>query len=233
MFIDTMSSQELLQEYLADIKEVRQKTDAFDKSDYLKNYLWKRRKLSRIVIPRQMSTSRNNKYLGVYIYEQVKSGRGKYWKWDSYHFGMMNTAKGLMMIAFYEDNGQAVKYTPHFFQRYKERLMKVCDWKTRNQLNAADTQEKIITVYTQRNLGTAWMHTKSVYKNKLHIFAPVPDGVTLLQWDSKHKTMQANTFITCDMLDEKQNSMIRQLQEYSNLSKEEREKIDNPLFVAD
>ena len=232
MFIDTMSSHELLQEYRADLKEIRQKTREFDKSEYLRNYLWKRRKLPRVVIQKPTSTSRNNKYLGVYIYEQFGNGKIKNWDWASYHSGMMNTDKGLIMVMFYEESGQAVKYTPHFFQRYKERLLKVCDWKVRNQLNSATTQEQIATIYIQRNIGTAWIETKSVYKNKTHIFAPVPDGVTLLQWDSKHKTMQANTFITYDMLDEKQMEMILKLKAYSDLNSTERESADNLLFEA-
>lgn len=225
-----MTSAELLQEYQADINEIRQKTDSFDKSEYLKGYLWKRRKLPRVVITRHTNTSRNNKYLGVYIYEQVGSGRIMHWTWASYHAAMMNTVKGQMIVAFYEDNNQAVKYTPHFFQRYKERLMKVADWKLKNALNAAYTQEQIAALYFQRNLGTAWMETKSVYKNKTHIFAPVPDGVTLLQWDSKYKTMQANTFVTYDMLDQKQVDMITSLKEYGNLSDEERKKVNDPTF---
>ena len=230
MFIDTMTSVELLQEYRADINEIRQKTDTFDQSEYLKEYLYKRRKLPRVVISRQTNTSRNNKYLGVYIYYQVGKGKVYHWTWASYHAAIMNTARGTMIVAFYEENNQAVKYTPHFFQRYKERLMNVADWKLKNALNAADTQEKIATLYIQRNLGTAWMETKSVYNDKLHIFAPVPDGVTLLQWDSKNKTMQANTFITYDMLDQKQLDMVTSLKKYANLSKEEREKADDPTF---
>lgn len=233
MFIDTMSSAELLREYQADLKEIRQKTSSFDSSDYLKEYLWKRRKQKQVVVSKKTNTSRGNKYLGVYIYYQIGSGKTKHWSWSSYHFGMMNTAKGLMLIAFYEDNNQAVKYTPHFFQRYKERLSRICDWKGRAILNAADTQEKIAIVYVQRNLGTAWMQTKSVYKDKMHIFAPVPDGVTLLQWDNKYKTMQANTFVTYDMLDDKQRDMIVRLKEYGNLSEKERKNIENPLFEAE
>lgn len=211
MFIDTMSSVELLREYQADLEEIRGKIGAFDSSDYLKNYLWKRRKFQRVTITRQTNTSRNNRYLAVFIYEQAGTGEQKRWVWTSYHAGLMNTAKGLMVIMFYEDDNQAVKYTPHFFNRYKERLSLVGDWKIRNQLNIADTQEKIASIYIQRNLGTAWIKTESVYKNKVHIFAPVPDGVTLIQWDSSLKTMQANTFITYDMLDGKQIEMIQSI----------------------
>lgn len=225
-----MTSVELLQEYQADIKEIRQKTDAFDQSKYLEKYLYKHRKLPRVVISRQTSTSRNNKYLGVYIYYQVGKGKTYHWTWASYHAAIMNTARGKMIVAFYEENNLAVKHTSHFFQRYKERLMNVADWKLKNALKAADTQEKIATLYIQRNLGTAWVETKSVYKDKFHIFAPVPDGVTLLQWDNKNKTMQANTFVTYNMLDQKQLDMVTSLKEYANLSKEEKKKVDDPIF---
>ena len=230
MFIDTMTSTELLREYQADIEEIRQKTDSFDKSEYLNGYLRKHRKSQRVVITRHTKTSRNNKYLGVYIYCQVGKGKALHWTWASYHAAIMNTSRGQMIVTFYEENEQAVKYTPHFFQRYKERLMRVADWKLRNALNAADTQEKIATLYIQRNLGTAWIETKSVYKNKLHVFAPVPDGVTLLQWDDKYKTMQANTFITYDMLDQKQLDMVTSLKEYGKLSEEERKNVSDPTF---
>ncbi len=133
-------------------------------------------------------------------------------------------------IAPYEQENKAVKYTPHFFMRYKERMMKVCDWRLKNQLASADTLKKIVVVYMQRNLGTAWVETESVYKDKIHIFAPVPDGVSLLQWDDKHKVMQANTFITYDMLGEKQNGMVQMLKDYIKLNTEERKTIDSLLF---
>ena len=49
----------------------------------------------------------------------------------------MNTNKDVSAIAFYAESKQAIKFNPHFFQRYKERFIEVCDWQTRNQLATA------------------------------------------------------------------------------------------------
>lgn len=230
MFIETMSSTELLHEYQADLNEIQDRTIAYDGSEYVRNYLWKRRRQQRVVISKPIVTARGNRYLGVLIYTQNGFGTTKKWLWESYHVGFMNTSRGMMVLAFFAEKKMAVKYTTHFFQRYKSRMLEVCDWKTKGALLSADTNEKIVATYIQRNLGSSWIETQSVYKDKTHVFAPVPDGVALMQWDDKRKTMQANTFVTYKMLDEKQNGMIERLVEFSKLSNEEQKKVKDFLF---
>lgn len=230
MFIDRMSNNDLLQEYLLDLPEIQANTSAFDKSGYVEKTLWKKRKSGLVVFPRRLNTKRNNNYLGVVIYSS--SGKEK-WGWESYHMGIMNTERGSMALSFYLSENMAIKHTRHFFNRYKERLMKVCDWWTRNQLVSADTYDKLVILYLQRNQKTSLIRTNSVYKNKKHIFAPTMDGVTLMQWDEQYRSMQANTFITYDMLDEKQRRMLSDTVKYCNMSADEQDRLDDPLFRID
>ena len=78
-----------------------------------------------------------------------------------------------------------------------------------------------------------WIETRSVFRNKVHIFGPVNDGVALLQWDKCRKLLQANTFVTMDMLDEKQTEMVNYARIYSSLSIEQRMKFKYPDFILD
>ena len=233
MFIDTMSCTELMREYSNDLPEIKERAHAFTDSDYVTKYLHKRRKMDFVTMTKQIKVKSGNKYIGTMIYMREGAGKNIYWNWMAIHVGLMNTHKGLMVLAFFEKEQLAVKYSPHFFRRYKERMLNNdnCNWKLKNQLTSAKTQEQIISLYIQRNLGTSWIQTESVYKEKTHIFAPVTDGVTLMQWDSLHKTLQANTFITYDMLDEKQSKMIEDLNKYNDLNEEEQQRLKNPLFT--
>ena len=85
----------------------------------------------------------------------------------------------------------------------------------------------------KRNLTMTWIETKSVFRNKIHIFGPVNDGVALLQWDKHRKLLQANTFVTMDMLDGKQLQMVRYAQIYISLPKAQRQKFRFPDFISD
>lgn len=145
----------------------------------------------------------------------------------------MQTEKGLIVLSFYEEQGMALALTQHLLNRYKERVLKVCDWKLRNKLNMATDDKDLITTFVSRNSSLYWVQTSSVYGNKYHIFSPCTDGVILAQWDNKHKRFQANTFVTFDMLDNKQMEMVHIAKNYSKLSEEERAKVKVPDFVND
>ena len=231
MLIETMSGAQMLKEYYADLPEIRQSTLRFDSSEYVNRYLQKRIKQERVIITKIFKTSRNNRYVGICIYNQVGTGKAKRWSWSSFHIGLMHTHKGVASVAFYTESKQALVYTPHFFKRYKERFSQVCDWKVRNSFSLAKSIEDIISIYISRNIGVAWIETESVFKDKTHIFAPTNDGVALLQWDSTRKVLQANTFVTMDMLNEKQTNMVRIAIAYLSLPPEERKKFKFPDFI--
>lgn len=235
MFIEKMSSEELLNEYNLDLPEIQAKTLRFDGSEYVSNYLWKHRKESKVVITKVFNTKRGNRYLGIIPYHQEGVGQEKCWNRSSFHIGLMQTSKGLSAIAFYEGHKQAIKFTSHFFRRYKQRMMNICDicdWKLRNQLNRATTVEEVIPIYVKRNIGITWIETNSVFRDKVHIFAPVNDGVVLLQWDKSKKLLQANTFVTLDMLDDKQLEMVGYAQTYFSMTEEERKQYKFPDFIS-
>lgn len=226
-----MSGSQLLKEYNTDLSEIQESTLRFDGSEYVGRYLRKRQKQNQVVITKIFKTSRGNRYVGICIYSQIGIGKSKQWVWSSFHIGLMNTDRGIASIAFYTDSQQALVFTPHFFRRYKERFSKVCDWKVRNQFDIAKSIEDIISIYISRNIGIAWIETQSVFDSKTHIFSPVSDGVALLQWDNDRKRLQANTFVTMDMLNKKQIEMVNAGRAYLSLSVEERKKYKFPDFI--
>lgn len=228
-----MSGTEMIDEYYMDLPDIQDQTIRFDKSEYVSRYLWKHHKQPEVVITKIFTTPRKNSYIGVLVYMRTGVGRQKKWNWSSFHIGLMDTSKGECAIAFYTGSRQALKFTPHFFKRYKERFIKICDWRARSQLSVTKSITDIITVYIKRNLAMTWIETKSVFSDKVHIFGPVNDGVALLQWDKSRKLLQANTFITNDMLDEKQAEMVRYARIYLSLPKEQRKKFKFPDFIYD
>ncbi|QCD42809.1 hypothetical protein E7747_11245 [Duncaniella dubosii] len=231
MFEETMSGDELLNEYRLDLPEIQAKTLRYDKSDYVTRYLWKHHKQPTVIMTKIFDSSRGNAYLGILVYFQTGIGKTKKWDWSSFHIGLMNINKGVSAIAFYAESKQAIKFNPHFFQRYKERFIEVCDWQTRNQLATAKDIIDVIGIYMKRNLTMTWIETKSVFRDKVHIFGPVNDGVALLQWSKHHRLLQANTFVTMDMLDAKQTQMVEYAKIYFSLSKAQRKKFRFPDFI--
>lgn len=207
MFILNMTSTELVQEYRSDLPEIESKNVRIDQSAYVSNLLDKHRKQDVVSFVRYYRTSRHNTYINVFQYTKKAESTRKSikWDWSVYSFGLMPTYKGTCAIGFFEEANLAIVFQAHFFLRYKERLMKICDWQTRNQLNQAKNAEEIIPIYIKRNPITTWINTKTKYGDKEHIFAPVNDGVALIQWNGK--SIQANTFITEDMFSADQQGM--------------------------
>lgn len=233
MFEERMSSGQLFEEYYADLQDIQVQTINFDQTDYVLKYLWKRRKKLQVAITKVFTSQRGNRYLGILVYVQTGEGQQKQWNWTSFHIGLMDTSKGVCAIAFYVQSQQAIKFTPHFFHRYQNRFCKICDWQTRSQLELSKSSVDIIAIYMKRNLSMTWIETRSVFRNKVHIFGPVNDGVALLQWDKYTKLLQANTFVTMDMLDKKQTEMVNYARIYSSLSMEQRMKFKYPDFILD
>jgi len=226
-----MSGEQLLKEYHSDLPEIQEKTLRFDSSEYVDKYLRKHLKQNEVIITKIFRMSSGNRYVGICIYRQEGVGKGRGWRWSAFHIGLMNTEKGVASIAFYSDSGQSVVFTPHFFKRYKERFSNVCDWKVRNRFSLAKSIEDIISIYISRNKSVVWIETDTEFYNRTHIFAPVEDGVALLQWDGKRKVLQANTFVTMDMLNKKQTGMVNIAIAYISLPEEERMKYKFPDFM--
>ncbi len=208
MFIQNMTSKELVKEYKFDLPEIESFNNRIDGSSFVADLLKKGRKKDCVCFVRYCKTSRNNTYINVFKYyrKSESTRRDIRWGWQVWSFGLMQTFKGTCAIGFFEEALLAIVFQAHFFQRYKERLMKVCDWQTRNQLSQAKRIEDIIAIYIKRNPITTWMNTKSKFGDKEHIFAPVNDGVALIQWDGE--SIQANTFITEDMYSLQQLDMV-------------------------
>lgn len=208
MFIQNMTSVELANEYRSDLPEIEAYSKLVDKSAYVHGLLKKERKKDCVCFVRYLKTSRNNTYISVFKYYKKEGSTKKNakWNWQVWSFGLMQTFKGTCAIGFFEEASMAIVFQAHFFHRYKERLMKVCDWQTRNQLSQAKRIEDIAAIYIKRNPITTWLNTKSKFGDKEHIFAPVNDGVALIQWDGQN--IQANTFITEDMFSLQQHDML-------------------------
>lgn len=234
MFTETMASVELNREYEADLPELQFLTKRFDNSEYVTNVLRRKRKMPTVSLTRNFTTSRGNRYIGVLYYSKDGDTKNSGWMWSSVHIGLMSTFKGQCALMFLAKSNRALKLTPHFFYRYKERLSKSTDWKTRNQFAAAKTLHDIISIYIRRNPHMTYIETQSIYDDKTHIFSPVADGVALMHWDQTRKVLQANTFITEDMLNEKQRTMVGYARLYPTLSDEEKAIFEMPdCFLHD
>lgn len=232
MFEERMSSKELLGEYYSDLREIQLKASRFDCSVYTLNHLKRHRKELQVVIPRIFNTERANRYLGIFFYNRNEGcNMSPAWNMNFIDMGLMRTKKGDAAIVVYSDVDQALVMTPHFFDRYLERCLYQVDWKTRLKLMKAKTEVDIMEVYFSRNPFITWIETDVVFYNRTHIFAPVHDGVALLQWDKKLGLLKANTFVTEDMLDEKQLKMLGYAKAYFAMPRSERAKYDTPDFM--
>lgn len=214
MLLLNMTSAELAAEYRADLPEIDADNNRFDQSAYVTKVLRKNRKTNAIGFDRVFYSKRGNKYLNVYTYRKTgeSTNTKTKWNWDVYTVGLIETKKGVCAVMFYDDAQIAVVFQAHFFLRYRERFSLECDWATRKKLQLAKTVLGIIPTYIRRNLSVAWMKTKAKYGDKEHVFAPINDGVALLQWDGKK--LQANTFITKSQYSKQQQDMVDMANEY-------------------
>lgn len=204
MFTETMNSYELYQEYMADLPELYHRMCKFVDTTYVDKILYKARKTTVKTLWREQTTSRKSRYLTGFVF--ARQTKRQTWRRFAYNIGLLNTDKRMVALAFAKEEELAVKFTPHFFSRYKERMSEVCDWKLRNMLTNASFKD-VMTLYLYRNSLFYHVGTKSRFRDKKTIFCPVPDGVALMEWDTKHETLQANTFITRDMLNSEQKNM--------------------------
>lgn len=214
MFLMNMTSEELAAEYKADLPEIEADNKRFDNSAFVSKMLRRYKKYDAVGCERFFKSKRNNRYLNVFTYIKKDNSTSKNvnWEWCVYTIGLIETSKGVCAVIFYDNARIGVVYQAHFFNRYKERFIKDCDWVVRKKLELAHSVTDIIPIYIRRNFSVAWMNTKSKFGDKQHIFAPVSDGVILLQWDGKK--LQANTFITEGMYSNEQQDMVDYAKQY-------------------
>lgn len=220
MFIQTMTADELWREYSLDLPEIVAYNEHIDTSSYVTKLTKQYMKAGRFVFTRQCKTKRGNTYINVFTYIRDKSVAKacSCWEWYVMSVGLMNTPKGICAIMFSKDRKKALTFQAHFFVRYKLRMMECGDWKIRNALSQRNTTADIISYYIMRNQDVALMNTGAAYDKKQHYFASVNDGIALFQYNGK--TMQANTFVTRDMLSQKQKSMLDDMTHIGNMQKE-------------
>lgn len=233
MFNLKMSSYEMLEEYRADVQDVLFQAERFDCSEFVRKLLRRKRKEQLVVVDHIFKAKSGNRYLCLYFYLKSDNSPNFYWIMAEYiMFGLIDTAEGVYAIAFYLDVEQALLLTPHFFERYKERMFEsVAPWQIRQQLILAKSTPEIMKVYFSENPSITWIETENVFHNRTHIFAPVNDGVALLQWDKKMQLLKANTFITESMLNENQLTMLGYARAFLDMPKSERDKYQAPDFL--
>lgn len=229
-----MSNQEMMEEYLSDLISLNPQIIRFSESDYVRHLQHRRRKESQFVLSRHLAAAGGNRYVGLLSYRQTGVGKSKHWVFDVYYIGLIRQKDCDYVVIFYEDANQALVITPHFLYRYKERFSTspLCDWRTRANLIRSKNIFEIASVYLERNLSVTWIETDVAFRGNVHIFAPIPDGVALLQWASGADVLQANTFVSFDMLSNKQINMVQQANLYLSMTEEERSRYATPDFVV-
>lgn len=227
MYIQNMTTEEMVREYRADLPEIEANNNRIDRSEYVGKQLYKARKTGRYSFVRYYKTNKGNRYINVFQYTRSSGSTRKNpkWDWSVHSIALMQTYKGISAIAFFSEANIAIVFQQHFFVRYKERLLNVCDWQTKSELSKTKTIEDIIAVWIKRNPDIVWINTKSKFDNREHVFAPINDGTILMQWDGEH--IRANTFITDGMYSEKQSEMVSQAED----AKQEQEKIQEFLNI--
>lgn len=210
MYIQNMTTEEMVREYRADLPEIERFNNHIDQSEFVAKQLNKSRKSGKLCFVRYCTTTRNNKYINVFQYVKTRDSTYKSVKWDwaVRSIALMQTYKGVCAIGLFDSANIAIVFQQHFFVRYKQRLSEICDWKTKNELQKTSTIEDIIAVWAKRNPDIIWINTKCKFDDREHIFAPINDGVILIQWDGQH--IQANTFITEGMYSKKQEELLNQ-----------------------
>ena len=150
---------------------------------------------------------------------------------DFYHIGISSDGDVFTAYMYLHSTKKAVRFTSHFFERYRERVVK-SRIMTSSMIDCYNDLG-LIGLFAARNKDITWIETETVFAEKVHIFAPINDGVVLLQWDSDKKVLQANTFVTEDMLSKKQLEMVGWARAYPNLSEEQKAIQPAPDFTTE
>ena len=226
-----MSGYDLYRIYESEIDELKSKLLTLDHNKLLLDALQISEDQNNVKQTAYITTESNNKYLAVMNYYTSDSSECG-WLLNCWVLGVMPTSKGDSVLVFYTDVQKTAKYTHHFFDRYAERLLESGDYHTRKELRSISSFEMLVCMYLMRNQKIYWIQTNSVFRNKVHIFSPISDGVALFQWNKEQNLLQANTFITENMLDSKQYEMVRNARIYIALPPEEKQKCRTPDFCV-
>lgn len=151
------------------------------------------------------------KHLSVYFYRKRKTPRGntmlflfwlnrgsvkENWKEGKSSLFLMETGKERYMLA--GSRHTILRFTPHFFKRYKERMILEGDPDIKALLGSAKDLLQVATVFCMRNMTRIIVFEKSD-KDRYGMtesLCPVKDGVILCTETRKMTFIQANTFLT-------------------------------------
>lgn len=227
------SSRGLYETYLEDRPEIDRFVERITDGEFTDRLIRRHRKDTEAFVSRMFRLAGGREYLVSLAYSAKGTGKSKQWFLATSQFRLVKRSQGLCAVSFFDDSRQALLFTPHFFFRYRERFGQKADWKTRNRLAAAKELTAIMSVYFGRNKSITWIETEAAFRDAVHIFAPVTDGVALLQWSRNKRLLQANTFLTHDMLSKRQKEMVGWAETYIAMTDEERAAYDVPDFASD
>ena len=228
-------------EYMKDMPELGRLAERFSRSAYIKRMERKNRNKKSFHATHKFYLNCGKGFGNTYhsIFRFVHSVPPYYplrqseWDWVSLiHIGIVPTHKGTCPTLFYSAAGAAVMFTPHFFKRYRERMMDFTSWPEYSEFYSCKDTESLACLFVKRNADIVWINTDSVYGDIQHIFSPVKDGVALVQWDMKKDQLRANTFITFDMLNDDQTKMLNYAKIYTTYSEKDRNRHPKPDFAC-
>lgn len=209
MYTATMTADELVNEFTADLPQVMSVSDVKQiKADkiikkskmfpvYLHAYLKTKRKNDWIIL----LEAKNNKYVGddclISLISHFDVGAGRY----------------AMFWTSYKSTPVHIIFTPHFFSRFAERV------------GVNLTGIELIHRYFKKNPSYGFNYTSDYFGNmqKINVYGSTTEGVAMgVQLNTKHNIILFRTFITYDMCKGKQvgdfakaNEIRRELHDYS------------------
>lgn len=186
MYTSTMTADELVDEFTADLPQVISVSDAKQvKADkiikkskmfpvYLHAYVKTKRKNDWMIL----LEAKSNKYLGddclITLVSHFDVGAGRY----------------AMFWTSYQGKPIHIMFTPHFFSRFAERM------------GVNLTGVELIHRYFKKNHSYGFNYTSDFFGNmqKINVYGSTTEGVAMgVQLNTKHNIILFRTFITYDM----------------------------------
>lgn len=186
MYTATMTADELVNEFTADLPQVMSVSDAKQiKADkiikkskmfpvYLHAYIKTKRKNDWMIL----LEAKNNKYVGddclISLISHFDVGAGRY----------------AMFWTSYQGNPIHIIFSPHFFKRFAERV----------DVNL--TGVELIHRYFKKNPSYGFSTSSDYFGNmqKINVYGSTTEGVAMgIQLNTKHNIILFRTFITYDM----------------------------------
>lgn len=186
MYTVTMSADELVNEFTADLPQVISVSDAKQiKADkiirksrmfpvYLHAFIKTKRKNDWMIL----LEAKSNKYVGdeclISIISHFDIGAGRY----------------AMFFTSYQGNPIYMIFTPHFFKRFAERV------------GVSLTGVELIHRYFKKNTSYGFNYVSDIFGNmqKINVYGSTTEGIAMgVQLNAQHNIILFRTFITYDM----------------------------------